>query len=75
MQQKINKTFGKSLDADIVLYLGLCNEAGWVKKYNGRTIVFLGIEKIMELNWCSIDDIISFDIDMVTKLYEEFVNL
>lgn len=56
LEQKINKTFGKSLDADIVLYLGLCNGAGWVKQYNGRTIVFLGIEKIMELNWCSIDD-------------------
>lgn len=56
LDQKVNETFGKSLDVDIVIYLGLCNGAGWVKQYNGRTIVFLGIEKIMELNWCSIDD-------------------
>lgn len=56
LEQKVFDIFGKSLDADIVFYLGLCNGAGWVKQYNGRTVVFLGIEKIMELHWCGMDD-------------------
>ena len=56
LEHKVHKIFGKSLDVDIVFYLGLCNGAGWVKQHNDRTTVFLGIEKIMELNWCSIDD-------------------
>lgn len=56
LEQKVYDIFGKSLDADIVFYLGLCNGAGWVKQYNNRTTVFLGIEKIIELNWCGIDD-------------------
>ena len=41
---------------DIILYLGLCNGAGWVTKVSGKTTVLLGIEKIIELDWCDIDD-------------------
>ena len=48
--------FGKKLDVDIIFYLGLCNGAGWVTKYHGHTVILLGIEKMMELNWCSLDD-------------------
>lgn len=44
--------FHKSMDVEIVLYLGLCNGAGWVTSINGQTKVLLGIEKIIELNWC-----------------------
>lgn len=51
----IYKEFNKELDVDIILYLGLCNGAGWVTKVNGRTTVLLGIEKILELNWGGID--------------------
>lgn len=51
----IYKKFNKTLDVDIILYLGLCNGAGWVTKVNGRTTVLLGIEKILELNWGGID--------------------
>lgn len=47
--------FGKSLDTDIILYLGLCNGAGWVTTINGKTTVLLGIEKILELDWCGTD--------------------
>ncbi len=47
--------FNKELDVDIILYLGLCNAAGWVTKINDRNVVLLGIEKIMELNWTDID--------------------
>lgn len=43
--------FGRTVDADLVLYLGLCNGAGWVTTVRGRTTILFGIEKIMELNW------------------------
>ncbi len=56
LNEKIITKFGKEVDADIVLYLGLCNSAGWVTKINGRTVVLLGIEKIIELDWVSVDD-------------------
>ena len=55
LTEKIYDRFGKSLDVDIVLYLGLCNGAGWVTEINGKTTVLLGIEKIMELGWGDID--------------------
>ena len=51
LNEKINKTFNKKLSVDIVLYLGLCNGAGWVTKINDKTVVLLGVEKILELNW------------------------
>ena len=56
LERSLYDKFGKSLDVDIIFYLGLCNGAGWVTEYQGRKTVFLGIEKIMELNWCGIDD-------------------
>lgn len=56
LEQSIHDKFGKKLEVDIVLYLGLCNGAGWATEYQGRKVVLLGIEKIMELNWCGIDD-------------------
>lgn len=51
LDDQIISSFGKSIDADIVLYLGLCNGAGWVTKINGVLTILMGIEKIMELNW------------------------
>ena len=56
LERSLYDRFGKGLDVDLIFYLGLCNGAGWVTEYQGRTAVFLGIEKIMELNWCGIDD-------------------
>lgn len=56
LNERIITKFGKEVDADIVLYLGLCNGAGWVTEINGRTVVLLGIEKIIELDWISVDD-------------------
>lgn len=56
LERSLYDRFGKGLDVDLVFYLGLCNGAGWVTEYQGRTAVFLGIEKIMELNWCGLDD-------------------
>lgn len=56
LERTIYGRFGKSLDVDIIFYLGLCNGAGWVTQYRGQSAVLLGIEKIMELNWCGTDD-------------------
>ena len=47
----ITERFGRTVDADLILYLGLCNGAGWVTTVRGRPAVLFGIEKIMELNW------------------------
>ncbi|MBQ7010566.1 MAG: hypothetical protein IJN63_02575 [Clostridia bacterium] len=52
LNKKILDCFGRELNVDIVLYMGLCNAAGWVTTVNGRDVVLLGIEKILELNWC-----------------------
>jgi len=51
LEQKIVATFGKSIDVDIILYLGLCNGAGWAIKIDNKQTILLGIEKIMELQW------------------------
>ena len=55
LSEIISAKFGRSLDADIILYLGLCNGAGWVTEIDNRTTVLLGIEKIIELDWSSVD--------------------
>ena len=51
LNERIIDCFGDALDVDIVLYLGLCNGAGWVTNINGRDTILLGVEKILELNW------------------------
>jgi hypothetical protein len=35
-----------------MLYVGLCNGAGWVVNLDSEQYVLLGIEKIIELDWC-----------------------
>ena len=56
LERTVYAKFGKNLDVDIIFYLGLCNAAGWVTEYRGKKTILLGIEKIMELNWCGLDD-------------------
>ena len=55
LTDKIISKFDKTIDVEIILYLGLCNGAGWVVTLDNITYCLLGIEKIMELNWCDID--------------------
>ena len=55
LNDRIMECFGEELDVEIVLYLGLCNAAGWVTNINGKDTVLLGVEKIIELNWQDID--------------------
>ena len=56
LERTVYEKFEKELDVVIIFYLGLCNGAGWVTKYKGQSAILLGIEKIIELNWCSPDD-------------------
>ncbi len=51
LNQRVAEKFGGELDIDVVLYLGLCNAAGWVTSINGNDTVLLGVEKILELGW------------------------
>lgn len=51
LEQRITAVFGRAPDVEIILYAGLCCGAGWVTALGGRTVILLGIEKIMELNW------------------------
>ncbi len=51
LNERIIDGFGHELNIDIVLYIGLCNAAGWATNINGREVILLGVEKILELNW------------------------
>ncbi|NLE30964.1 hypothetical protein GX618_01685, partial [Candidatus Dojkabacteria bacterium] len=51
LDKEIVNKFNINLDLDIILYLGLCNGAGWFTKLDNRRVVLLGIEKIIELGW------------------------
>lgn len=51
LKNNIDKLFKNDIDLDIILYLGLCNGAGWATTLDGRNAILLGIEKIIELNW------------------------
>ena len=51
LEERIIDIFQRTVEVDVILYLGLCNGAGWATKINNRQVVLLGIEKIMELGW------------------------
>lgn len=51
LNTNLSKLFDTEPDINIILYLGLCNGAGWATTLDGRNTVLLGIEKIIELNW------------------------
>ncbi len=51
LKDNLSKLFDKEPDINIVLYLGLCNGAGWATTLDGKNTVLLGIEKIIELGW------------------------
>ena len=59
LEDRVSAAFGRTLDVDIVFYLGLCNGAGWVTDYHGRTAVLLGVEKIVELGWHTFPDMVA----------------
>lgn len=51
LNENLSKLFDREPDINIILYLGLCNGAGWATSLNGKNTVLLGLEKIIELNW------------------------
>ena len=53
LNSRIKENFGRVLDADVVFWLGLGTSAGCAGEINGRNTVLLGAEKIIELDWCS----------------------
>lgn len=56
LDSRVKQCFGKALNLDIVLYLGLGGSAGKVMTIKGKDVIFLGAEKIIELNWQRLDD-------------------
>ena len=40
------------VDITVIFYMGLCSGAGWVTKLDKKPVILLGVEKIVELNWC-----------------------
>lgn len=54
LEKDIFDKFNTKLDVNIILYLGLCNGAGWYTKVDNKRVVLLGIEKIIELGWIDI---------------------
>ena len=51
LDEKIRRIFKKTVTADVIFYLGLCNGAGWVTSVGDQTVILLGAEKIIELGW------------------------
>lgn len=71
LDERITERFGKTVDADIILYLGLRNGAGWVTHVNGKRTVLLGVEKIMELDWCDPDAMTGLVIHELGHVYQD----
>ncbi|MBQ7491570.1 MAG: hypothetical protein IJT76_03080 [Clostridia bacterium] len=71
LDARIAARFGKSADADIILYLGLGNGAGWVTPVNGKTTILMGLEKIVELGWDSVDDMNGLVLHELGHVYQE----
>ena len=55
LQKNLQSLYDDEPDVTIVLYLGLCNAAGWAIRQSehpqGGQAILLGLEKIVELGW------------------------
>lgn len=56
LSDRIKDKLNIDLDVTIILYLGLGNGAGWATTVNNQKVVLIGIEKVIELGWCSEND-------------------
>jgi len=43
LNERFKKVFGIDVEVDIILYLGLCNGAGWATTLDGKPTILLGI--------------------------------
>lgn len=71
LDERITERFGRSVDAELVLYLGLCNGAGWVTPVDGKPSVLLGIEKILELDWTDTNAMTGLIFHELGHVYQE----
>ena len=71
LEESIRETFGRVPDALVCLYPGLCNGAGWATEVDGKDAVLLGIEKIVELDWCGKDDMTGLVVHELGHLYQK----
>lgn len=51
LESRSNLLFESEPDISMILYVGLCNGAGWATELDGEDVILLGAEKILELNW------------------------
>lgn len=58
LEERIRSELGTQIDAELILYMGLCSGAGWATRIGDRPTVLLGMEKILELNWIDRDSMI-----------------
>ncbi len=73
LKDRFIKVFKSDLDVDIILYLGLCNGAGWATSLDGKKTVLLGIEKIIELNWCDLQSMSSLIYHELGHIWHDMV--
>lgn len=59
LEERWKAALGSVPEVTVVLYLGLCNGAGWATQMDGRPAILLGLEKIVELDWCSEENMIA----------------
>lgn len=52
LDARLCDALGQPVEATVVFYLGLCCGAGWATELDGQPAVLLGVEKIVELDWC-----------------------
>lgn len=70
LEDRITAAFGRAPDVEIILYLGLCCGAGWVTELGGRTVVLLGLEKIVELNWHGLNSMLGLIYHELGHVYQ-----
>ncbi|MEO3945799.1 hypothetical protein [Gorillibacterium sp. CAU 1737] len=73
LNDRFFNVFQCEVEVDIVLYLGLCNGAGWATSIDGRMTVLLGMEKIIELDWCDARSMASLLYHEVTHIWHDAV--
>lgn len=67
------RLFDSEPDVRIILYLGLCNGAGWATKLENRDAILLGIEKIAELNWCEKESMQALIFHEVGHIWHKYI--
>lgn len=70
LDNKVAEVFGISIDVTIVLYLGLCNGAGWAIEIKDKPHILLGIEKILELKWFDINSMQGLILHELGHMYQ-----